>query len=88
MVVSPTATVMLAAQLLAGLAGAALVPALVALIANHYRGKQQATAVGALGSARAGAGVLAFLIVGILGTLIGWRPAFGILIVVSAIVLC
>jgi MFS family permease len=87
MTFSPTANLMLLAQLLSGLAGAALVPALVALIANEYHGKQQSTALGALGSARAGAGVLAFLIGGILGTQIGWRPAFGILIVVSAIVL-
>jgi MFS family permease len=87
MTFSPTANLMLTAQLLSGMAGAALVPALVALIANEYHGKQQATALGALGSARAGAGVLAFLIGGILGTQIGWRPAFGILIVVSAIVL-
>ena len=41
-----------------------IVPALVALIANHYHGQQQATAVGALGSARAAAGVAAFLIGG------------------------
>jgi len=87
MTLSPTANFMLLAQLLSGLAGAALVPALVALIANEYHGKQQSTALGALGSARAGAGVLAFLIGGILGTQIGWRPAFGILIVVSVIVL-
>ncbi len=87
MTFSPTATVMLMAQLLSGIAGAALVPSLVALIANEYHGKQQATALGALGSARAGAGVLAFLIGGILGSSIGWRPSFGILIVVSAIVL-
>ena len=86
MTFSPTANLMLTAQLLAGLAGAALVPSLVALIANQYHGKQQATALGALGSARAGAGVLAFLIGGVLGTYIGWRPAFGILIVVSALV--
>jgi MFS family permease len=87
MTFSPTANFMLLAQLLSGLAGAALVPALVALIANEYHGKQQSTALGALGSARAGAGVLAFLIGGILGTQIGWRPAFGILIVASVIVL-
>ena len=40
--------------------------------------------LGALGSARAGAGVLAFLIGGILGSSIGWRPSFGILIVLAA----
>ena len=61
-------------------------PALVALIANHYHGRQQATAVGALGSARAAAGVAAFLIGGLLGTFIGWRPVFGLLTVVSGIV--
>jgi MFS family permease len=86
MTFSPVATVMLVAQLLAGLAAAAIVPALVALIANHYHGQQQATAVGALGSARAGAGVAAFLIGGLLGTFIGWRPVFGLLIAVSALV--
>ncbi|MCB5301138.1 MFS transporter [Yersinia bercovieri] len=86
MTFSPNVTVMISAQALSGLAGAALVPALVALIAENYRGTQQATALGALGSARAGAGVAAFLIGGILGTYIGWRPAFGILIVLSAVI--
>jgi predicted MFS family arabinose efflux permease len=86
MTFSPTATFMILAQGMSGAAGAALVPSLVALIAENYRGTQQATALGALGSARAGAGVAAFLIGGILGTFIGWRPAFGILIVLSAIV--
>lgn len=86
MTFSPVATVMLTAQLLAGLAAAVIVPSLVALIAHHYHGQQQATAIGALGSARAGAGVAAFLIGGLLGTFIGWRPVFGILIVVAALV--
>src|SRR5262249_47055574 len=86
MTFSPTANLMLTAQLLCGLAGAALVPSLVALIAENYHGVQQATALGALGSARAGAGVAAFVIGGVLGTFIGWRPAFGILIVLSAVV--
>ena len=86
MTFSPNAAMMIAAQALCGAAGAVIVPALVALIAENYKGRQQATAVGALGSARAGAGVLAFIIGGILGTYIGWRPVFGILIAVSAIV--
>jgi MFS family permease len=86
MTLSPNATLMITAQGLCGAAGAALVPSLVALIAENYRGTQQATALGALGSARAGAGVAAFLIGGILGTYIGWRPAFGILIALAAIV--
>jgi predicted MFS family arabinose efflux permease len=86
MTFSPTAILMIAAQALCGAAGAVIVPSLVALIAENYSGRQQATAVGALGSARAAAGVLAFVIGGVLGTYIGWRPAFGILIAVSAIV--
>ena len=86
MTFSPSATVMLASQLLIGLSASVIVPALVALIAHHYHGPQQATAVGALGSARAAAGVLAFLIGGLLGTFIGWRPVFGILIATAAVV--
>ena len=78
---------MLAAQGMAGLAGAALVPTLVVLIANHYRGKQQAEAVGLLGSARAIAGVLAFVIVGSVATWFSWRYAFGLLIVHAAVIL-
>jgi len=87
MVLSPTAQIMLAAQGLAGFAGAALVPTLVVLIANHYQGKQQAEAVGWLGSARAIAGVLAFVIVGSVATWLSWRYAFGLLIIHAAAIL-
>jgi predicted MFS family arabinose efflux permease len=86
MTFSPTATIMIAAQALCGAAGAVIVPSLVALIAENYAGRQQATALGVLGSARAAAGVLAFIVGGVLGTYIGWRPAFGVLIAASAIV--
>lgn len=86
MTFSPSAGVMIAAQALCGAAGAIIVPSLVALIAENYAGQQQATALGALGSARAAAGVLAFIIGGVLGTYIGWRPVFGILIAASALV--
>lgn len=84
---SPTAAIMVAAQAACGLAAAALVPSLVALIADHYRGKQQAQAVGWLGSARAIAGVLAFLIVGTIATFVSWRLAFGLLVVHAAAIL-
>lgn len=87
MTLSANATMMITAQILCGAAAAVIVPALVALIAENYRGSQQATALGALGSARAAAGVLAFLIGGVLGTYIGWRPVFGLLVAVSALVL-
>src|SRR5262249_56771608 len=78
--------VRVAPQALAGFAGASLVPSLVALIANHYRGRQQAKAVGWLGSARAIAGVLAFVIVGYVA-MINWRLAFALLIVHAAVIL-
>ena len=86
MTFSPNATLMITAQGLIGMSAAVIVPALVALIANHYSGTQQATAVGALGSARAGAGVAAFAIGGTLATFVGWRPLFGLLIILSSIV--
>src|SRR6185295_19321981 len=48
MTFSPNAAMMIAAQALCGAAGAVIVPALVALIAENYHGSQQATALGAL----------------------------------------
>src|SRR5215470_13396706 len=86
MTFSPNAGLMITAQGLCGASASVIVPSLVALIAENYSGQQQATAIGTLGSARAAAGVLAFVVGGVLGTYIGWRPAFGILIAVSAIV--
>ncbi|MVQ43271.1 MFS transporter [Microbacterium sp. MAH-37] len=76
MILSPTMGWAIAGQVLAGAAAAIIVPALVALIAENYRGDQQATAVGSLGSARAISGVTAFFLGGTLGTLVGWRPIF------------
>jgi len=87
MVFSPSVLVMLAAQGLAGLAAAAMVPTLVALISQHYWGKQQASALGWLGAAGAMAGVLAFMIMGTLERFVSWRVAFGLLIVHSAAIL-
>ena len=86
MTFSPTAGVLIAAQFIAGATAAALVPTLVVLIAHHYRGAQQAQGLGILGAAQAMAGVFAFLIAGILGTLVGWRLPFGLLIVLAAAV--
>src|SRR5690606_29098965 len=67
-VLSPSASVLIAAQSLAGLAAAVLVPALVMLIASHYRGQQRAEALGWVGSAGAMASVLAFVIGGLADT--------------------
>lgn len=73
-------------QVLAGASAAIIVPSLVALIAENYRGAQQATAVGSLGSARAFSGISAFLIGGTLGTLVGWRPVFFITLGLAVVV--
>jgi len=74
------------AQALAGASAAIIVPSLVALIAENYHGAQQATAIGSLGSARALAGVTAFLLGGTLATLVGWQPVFIVVIVVAVAV--
>lgn len=74
------------AQALAGVAAALIVPTLVVLIANHYRGAQQSQSLGLLGSAQAGAGILAFLVVGIIGTLAGWRPSFWLIAGIAIVV--
>src|SRR5690625_1360323 len=86
MILSRTVTWAIIGQLLAGAAAAIIVPALVALIAENYRGPQQATAVGSLGSARAFSGVSAFLIGGTLGTFVGWRPIFVITLALAIVV--
>jgi predicted MFS family arabinose efflux permease len=86
MILSPSIGWAIMGQVLAGASAAIIVPALVALIAENYRGDQQATAVGSLGSARAFSGVSAFLIGGTLGTLVGWRPVFGITLGLAVLV--
>ena len=86
MALSTSAAMMIQIQGLAGLAAAALVPTLVVMIATHYKGKQQAQSLGLLGAAQASAGILVFLIVGVLGTFISWRFAFGLLVPLAACV--
>jgi len=80
---SASPAVMIAAQALAGLASAAIIPSLVVLTAHHYKGKQQATALGVLGAVQAVATVVAFFVAGVVGTPFGWRYSFGLLIPVS-----
>ena len=50
------------------------------LTAHHYKGKQQATALGVLGAVQAIATVVAFFVAGVVGTYFGWRYSFGLLI--------
>jgi MFS family permease len=84
MTFSPDAATMIIAQILAGVAAAALVPTLVVLVADNYRGSQQEKALGWLGGAQAMGIVLAFLIAGVLSTWIGWRYTFGFLVLLAA----
>lgn len=86
MIFSPSIGWAIAGQAMAGASAAIIVPALVALIAENYRGAQQATAIGSLGSARAISGVSAFLIGGTLGTLVGWRPVFMVVLGIAVVV--
>jgi MFS family permease len=86
MAFSPGATTMILAQVLAGAAAAALVPTLVVLVADNYRGSQQEKALGWLGGAQAMGIVLAFLIAGALSTWIGWRYTFGFLVLLAAVI--
>lgn len=78
---------LVAAQGLAGLSAAVLVPTLVVLIARHYQGRQRAEALGWLGASQAMAGVLAFLVAGFLGTWLSWRYSFGLLALLAAVIL-
>lgn len=87
MIVSPTVGWAIAGQAVAGASAAIIVPSLVALIAENYSGAQQATAIGSLGSARAISGVSAFFLGGALGTLVGWRPVFGVVLALAVAVL-
>lgn len=87
MIFAPAVGWAIAGQILAGASAAIIVPSLVALIAENYQGPQQATAIGSLGSARALSGVSAFMIGGALGTWVGWRPVFAIVLILALVVL-
>ena len=86
MALSPGAVTMIIAQVIAGAAAAALVPTLVVLVADNYRGDQQEKALGWLGGALPLGIVLAFLIAGALSTWIGWRFTFGLLVLLAAVI--
>jgi MFS family permease len=87
MALSNSTATMMQMQAIAGLAAAILVPSLVVLIANHYRGAQQSQSLGLLGASQAIAGVLAFLVIGVVGTLISWRFGFALIVAIAAVVL-
>jgi len=84
MTFSSSATHVIVAQALAGMASAAIVPSLVVLIAANYDGERQAGALGLLGSAKAFAGLAGFLLAGVFGSLLDWRYTFALMIPFAA----
>ena len=75
------------AQVVAALGAVLIVPTLVVLVAANYQGRQQAFGLGAIAGAAPFAGALAFFIAGLLGSTLGWRYSFGILVFLAAVVL-
>jgi len=87
MTTATNASLMNVAQLIAGLAAAALVPTLVVLIAANYRDKQKSFALGILASMPAVASGIAFVVAGIIATALNWRYSFALIVLLSIIVL-
>lgn len=83
---STSKTIMIQVQAIAGLA-AALVLTQVVMIATHYKGAQQSQALGLLGASQAIAGVLAFLVAGVLGMVVSWRVTFWLIAIISIVVI-
>jgi len=86
MATSTDASTMNAAQGIAGFAAAALVPTLVVLIAAHYHGRQQETALGVLAGIPAVASALTFVVAGFLATVLSWRYTYGLVVVMAVVV--
>lgn len=84
MVLSTDAVTMIFAQVVAGVAAAAIVPTSVVLIADNYTGEQQAKALEWLSGVRSISLVPAFLLAGALATYSDWRVAFVLLLVMAA----
>jgi MFS family permease len=80
MTVSTSIVAITLAQIIAGVATALMVPTLVVLIADHYAGAQQTTALGWLAAAQVMGIVPAFLFAGALTTWLTWRLTFALLI--------
>lgn len=87
MVFSSSAAMMIQMQAFAGLAAALVVPSLVVLIANHYHGAQQSQSLGLLGASQAIAGVIAFMIIGVLGYFVSWRWGFVLIVAIALVVI-
>ncbi len=75
---------LIVAEAVAGAATAALAPTFVALVTASYHGRQRTLAIGALGVAGT---AIALLLAGMLGTALGWRVPFWIMVAVATLVL-
>ena len=87
MAVSRDADMMNIAQALAGIAAALLVPTLVVLVAANYRQRQQEQAFGILASIPAVASGVTFIVAGYIATALSWRVSFGLVFIISLVVL-
>jgi MFS family permease len=87
MAISTDASMMNAAQSMAGVAAAAAVPTLVVLIAANYRGRQQETALGVLAGIPAVASAVTFVVAGFLATALSWRYSYWLIVLLSVVVL-
>ena len=87
MAVSRDAEMMNIAQALAGIAAALLVPTLVVLVAANYRQRQQEQAFGILASIPAVASGVTFIVAGYIATALSWRVSFGLIFIISLVVL-
>lgn len=87
MAVARDANSIMLAQMIAGVASAALIPTSVVMISDTYRGRQQSQALGWLGGMQAIGIVPAFLVAGFLAGSVQWRATF-VLLAVFAVGLC
>ncbi|WP_203653716.1 MFS transporter [Demequina activiva] len=85
--VAPSATVLIVARLLQGVAGALLVPSSLALITSNFRGAAQAKAIGTWTGLTSGALVAGPIIGGLFVDLASWRLAFFVNVVPVAVTL-
>ncbi len=74
-------------SLVEGLGAAIMVPALVALIASNYEGRQRATAYGIIGAVAAAGAAAGPLIGGAVTTALSWRVVFAGEVVIAIFVL-
>ncbi|MBO0846001.1 MAG: MFS transporter [Nocardioides sp.] len=86
MATSTNTSTMNAAQAIAGVTAAALVPTLVVLIAANYHGRQQETALGVLAGIPAVASAVTFVIAGFLATALSWRFSFWLIVLLAVAV--